>query len=207
MGPAGPFLSQPGSPSSPRLAISTRCFQRYLSCATISGTGSLALGGRVSFMYSTHWGSTKGFGIINSLMILTLSLTQVWEPKDLFSSLDFYSRSRHPASVSRRRKGNQRMLRIYKIISVCCQQLPQGQEKKLNAFMQRKCSRMQKTDISKQNLFPSAPINGKCSKTSKGSCFLKVLRGKKKVKMAQQWWGNVRLKTETISPSSFLLNY
>lgn len=49
------------------------------------------------------------------------------------------------------------MPKNYEIISVFCQQLHQGQEKKkLNAFMQRKCWGMQKKDISKQNFFSRA---------------------------------------------------
>lgn len=43
-------------------------------------------------MYSTV-GPTKGLGIINSLIILTLCLTELQQPKNLSSSLDFSSRS------------------------------------------------------------------------------------------------------------------
>lgn len=94
------------------------------------------------------------------------------------------------------------MPRNYKIISVCWQQLHQGQEKKkLNAFMQRKCLRMQKKDISKQNFFSSALINGLCSKTSTGSCFLKVLREKREGKDGTAGMRHAWLKRKTISPS------
>lgn len=45
---------------------------------------------------------------------------------------------------------------------------------------------MQKKDISKQNSLPSAPINGKHSKTSKGCCFLKLQKTKQKLRMEGQ---------------------